>query len=145
MEVRKWRSRVERYQEGMVSLAEHRNTIRGLKEKWEEELMTQKLHEEELQKELRELKNFKSMQVGKYHMYALSQELLGTRVPSSSYPVFLFEQFIWFKLRVVKEGRSYEIESSAKFLETFPRSNLKDHNLLCEFICMRWLVLWTAI
>ena len=34
IEVRKWRSQVERYQEGMVSLTEHRNTIRELKEKW---------------------------------------------------------------------------------------------------------------
>ena len=40
MEVRKWRSQVERYQERMVSLAEHKNTIRGLEEKWEKELMT---------------------------------------------------------------------------------------------------------
>ena len=80
--------------------------------------MTQKIYEEELKKELRELKNFKSMQVEKDQKYALSQELLGNRVPSSSYPVFLFEQFIWFKLRAVKEGRSYEIETSAKFLET---------------------------
>ena len=48
MEVRKWRIQVERYQEGMVSLTEHRNTIRELKEKWVEELMTQKLHGEEL-------------------------------------------------------------------------------------------------
>ena len=45
----------------MVSLTEHRKTIRGLKEKWAEELMTQKLQEEELQKELREMKKFKSM------------------------------------------------------------------------------------
>ena len=65
-------------------------------------------------------------------MYALSQELLGTRVPSSSYPMCLFEQFIWFKLRAVKEGRSYEIETSAKFLETFLRSSFEDQNLLCE-------------
>ena len=42
IEVRKWRSQVERYQEGMVSLAEHRKTIRELKEKWVEELMTRK-------------------------------------------------------------------------------------------------------
>ena len=48
IEVRKWRSQVERYQEGMVSLAEHRKTIRELKEKWEKELLTQKIHREEL-------------------------------------------------------------------------------------------------
>ena len=33
IEVRKWRSQVERCQEGMVSLAQHRNTIRDLKER----------------------------------------------------------------------------------------------------------------
>ena len=49
-------------QEGMVSLTKHKNTIRGLKEKWAEEHMTQILREEELQKELREMKKFKSMQ-----------------------------------------------------------------------------------
>ena len=71
-------------------------------------------------------KKFKSMQVEKDQLYTLSQELLGTRVPSSSYPVFLFKQFIWFKLRAVKEGRPYEITTSAKFLETFMGSNFED-------------------
>ena len=61
IEVRKWRSQVERYQEGMVFLAEHRKTIRELKEKWVEELMSYKLRVEELQKELKELKKVKSM------------------------------------------------------------------------------------
>ena len=56
----------------MVPLAEHIKTIKWLKEKFVEELMTQKLFEEELQKELRELKKFKSMQVEKDQMYALS-------------------------------------------------------------------------
>ena len=72
------------------------------------------------------------MQKEKDQMYALSQELLGTRVPSSSYPIFLFEQFVWFKLRVVKEGSSFEIITSAKFLENFLRSSFEDQNLLCE-------------
>ena len=36
IEVRKWRSQVERYQEGIISLAKHRNTIMELKEKWAE-------------------------------------------------------------------------------------------------------------
>ena len=51
---------MERYQEGMVSFPEHRNTIR--------ELMTQKIRGEELQKELKELKKFKSMQVEKHQL-----------------------------------------------------------------------------
>ena len=48
IEVRKWKIQVERYQEGMGSLVEHRNTIRELKERWAEEIMSQKLHGEEL-------------------------------------------------------------------------------------------------
>ena len=68
------------------------------------------------------------MQVEKDQLYTLSQELLGTRVPSSSYPVFLFEQVIWFKLKVVKEWRPYEIETLAKFLEC----DFVEQNLLCE-------------
>ena len=81
---------------------------------------------------MKELKKFKSMQVEKDQLYTLSQELLGTREPSSSYPVFLFEQLIWFKLKVVKEGRPYEIATSAKFLETFLETDFVEHNLLCE-------------
>ena len=71
------------------------------------------------------------MEEEKDQIYALSQELLGTRVRSSSYPIFLFKQFIWFKLRAVKEGRTYEIETSAKLLETFFRRNFEDQNSLC--------------
>ena len=74
----------------------------------------------------------KSMQVEKDQMYTLSQELLGTRVLSSSYSVFLFEQFIWFKLRTIKEGRPYEIETSAKFLEKILESEFEEQNFLCE-------------
>ena len=72
------------------------------------------------------------MQQEKEQMYSLSQELLGTRNPSSSYPVFLFEQFVWFKLKAVQEGSSFEITTSAKFLETFFGSNFEEQNLLCE-------------
>ena len=72
------------------------------------------------------------MQKEKEQMYALSRELLGTRMPSSSYPVFLFEQFVWFKLKAMKEGRSFEITTLAKFLETFFGSNFEDQNMLCE-------------
>ena len=129
----------------MISLNEHRNIIRGLEENWAEERMTQRIQEEEIQSNLRELKKFQFMQKEKEQMYALSQELLGTRMPSSSYPVFLFEQFVWFKLRAMKEGRSFEIKTSAKFLETFFRSNLKTRICYVNCICMRWLVLWTTI
>ena len=72
------------------------------------------------------------MQVEKDQLYTLSQELLGTKVQSSSYPVFLVEKLIWFKLRALKEGRPYDIATSAKFLEIFLGSDFEDQNLLCE-------------
>ena len=102
LEVTKWKIQVEEHQRGMISLREHRKIIRVLVEKWAEERMAHRVREEELQSKLRELKKFQSMQKEKEQMYALSQELLGTRMPSSSYPVFLFEQFVWFKLKPVK-------------------------------------------
>ena len=72
------------------------------------------------------------MQKEKDQLYILSQELLSTRVPSPSYPVFLFEQFIWFKLKVVKEGRPYEMATSAQFLETFMESGFVEQNVFFE-------------
>ena len=77
---------MDRCPKGMVSLDEHKKTITELNEKWVEEIVSQKFHGEELQKELKELKKFKFMQVEKDQLYTLSQELLGTKVPSSSYP-----------------------------------------------------------
>ena len=91
MEVIKWKSQMEEYQRCMISLSEHRKIIRGLEENWAEERMAHRIWEEEIQSNLRELKKFQSMQKEKEQMYALSPELLGTRMPSSSYPIFLFE------------------------------------------------------
>ena len=68
----------------------------------------------------------------KDQLYNLFEELLSTRAPSPSYLVFLFEQFIWFKLKAVKERRPYEMETSTQFLETFMESNFVEKNLLCE-------------
>ena len=39
MEVKKWKRQVDKYQEGMIPLVDNENTIRELREKWEEELM----------------------------------------------------------------------------------------------------------
>ena len=48
MEVIKWKSQVEEYQGGIISLTEHKNIIKRLEEKWAEEHMTKRLQEEEL-------------------------------------------------------------------------------------------------
>ena len=44
IEVKKWKSEVDRYQKGMTPLFKHRNTISELRERWEEELIFQKFH-----------------------------------------------------------------------------------------------------
>ena len=97
MEVIKWKSQVEENQKKMIALSEHRRIIRALEEQGSEERMAPRIQVEELQNKMRELKKFQGMQKEKEHMYTLSRELMGTRKPSSSYPVFLFEQFVWLK------------------------------------------------
>ena len=97
----------------MVPLSKHRNTIKELREKWEEELMFQNPRWEEVQKELKELKKFKSMQKEKEKLYALFQELIIFRAPYPSYPVFLYEQLNLFKLKSLKEGRPYQLTPTA--------------------------------
>ena len=65
-------------------------------------------------------------------MYILIQELLSYRDPSPSYPVFLYEQMVPFKIRALKEGRPYQLFSTPKFLDTFIKSDFSDQNFLCE-------------
>ena len=101
MEVVKWRSQVEENKKKTIALDEHKRIIRALEEQGAEERMGHKVQVEELQQEIKKLKKFSSMQKDKDQMYDLSRELIGTRKPSSSYPVFLFEQFAWFKLKAV--------------------------------------------
>ena len=62
VEVKKWKYHADRCQEGMVPLAEHRNTFKELRKKWAEEIIFQKFRWEEVQKEL---KKSKSMQTEK--------------------------------------------------------------------------------
>ena len=57
---------------------------------------------------------------------------MSSRDPSPSYPVFFYEQYTWFKLKALKEGRPYEVESSNQFMDTFMESNFTEKYLLCE-------------
>ena len=123
---------MDRYQQGMIPISQHRKTISEMRERWEEELIFQKYLWEEVQKELKEMKKFKSMQKEKDQLYILSQELMRSRAPSPSYPIFLYEQFTWFQLKELKEGRPYEVASSDQFLETFMKSSFNEKNILCE-------------
>ena len=65
-------------------------------------------------------------------MYALSQELMSFRDPSTSYPVFLYEKMTLFKLKSLKEEIPYQLNPTAQFLETFVESIFTEQNLLCE-------------
>ena len=75
---------------------------------------------------------FKSMQKEKDQLYILYQELMRSIAPSPSYPVFLYEQFTWFKMKELKEGISYEVASSDQFLETFMKSSFTEQDILCD-------------
>ena len=81
---------------------------------------------------IEELNKFNSMQKEKDQLYILSRELMSSRAPSPSYHVFLYEQFTWFKLKDLKEGRPYEVTYSTQFMETFIKSIVTEKNLLCE-------------
>ena len=72
------------------------------------------------------------MQKEKDQLYVLSRELMSSRSPYPSYPVFLYEQFTWFKLKALKQGRPYEVASSNQFLETFVESSFTKKNIHCE-------------
>ena len=116
----------------MVPLVEHKNTIRYLRERLTEELTFQRFRWEELQKELKELNKFKSMQKEKDQLYTLSRELMSSRAPSTCYPIFLYEQLPLFKLKALKEGIPYELASSTQSLETFMERSFIEKKLLCE-------------
>ena len=51
------------------------------------------------------VKKFKSMQKDKEQMFTLTRDLLSCRAPS--YPMFLFEHMTLFKIKALKEGRSW--------------------------------------
>ena len=42
IEVKKWKSEVDRYQKGVIPIVQHRKTINELRERWEEELIFHK-------------------------------------------------------------------------------------------------------
>ena len=93
----------------MIALYVNKNAIQGLKEKWVEELFFQKFCWEKLQEEVKELRRYKSIKKEKEQMDTLTSELLSCRVPSPSYPMFLFEQMTMFKRRVLKEVKPCQI------------------------------------
>ena len=39
IELKKWKSKVDRYQQGMIPISQHRKTISELRERWEEEII----------------------------------------------------------------------------------------------------------
>ena len=78
------------------------------------------------------MNTFRSYKYINNQLYTLPQELMSSRYPSPSYPIFLYEQLTLFKLKALKEGRPYKLASSAQFLETFMERSFTEQNLLCE-------------
>lgn len=62
----------------------------------------------------------------------LALNLLACRWLSSSYPVFLWERYYLFQLRVVYENMSYLGSTTCTILENFHSCDFDDQSLLCE-------------
>ena len=50
IEVKKWKSEVDRYQQGMIPIVQHKKNISELRERWAEEIIFHKYRWEEVQK-----------------------------------------------------------------------------------------------
>lgn len=65
----------------------------------------------------------------------LSLSLLACRHPYPSYPVFLWEQYYLFQLKIVFGNMSYLGSSTRTFLESFFSCDFDEHNFLCDLLC----------
>ena len=64
-------------------------------------------------------------------MYFLAQHILGYRRLSPAYPLIFQEQYLFFLLKVVKEGRPCKLDTPSTFLESFFQSDIPNQHLLC--------------
>ena len=76
LEVSKWRHHASQFDEGMISLTEHKNIIQELREQWVKEIFFKKIRWEKMQEKLKELKKYESMEKDKEQMLTLAHELL---------------------------------------------------------------------
>ena len=60
-ELKKWKYKATLCEDGMIPLPLHRKEIKELRERWVEELTFQRLRQENLQEELKELRKLTSM------------------------------------------------------------------------------------
>ena len=127
-EAAKWKQQALLVKAGMIPLTTHERTIQQLREKWAQELTTWNQKWEDLQTDLKELKNLKQsvaeLQKNIQTMYNLVEQVLICRIPSPSFSLFLYEQMTLFKIKVVKEGRPHKIELNFDFMDTFSHSEI---------------------
>ena len=57
---------------------------------------------------------------------------MSSRDSSPSYPIFLYEHFTWFKMKALKEGRTYDVAYFDQVLETFMKSRFTEKNLMFD-------------
>jgi hypothetical protein len=65
-------------------------------------------------------------------IFDLMHSLIATRKPSCNYSLFLVERLIWFQIKSIVEGKSYEVIEPTDFVKTFLAASTKDQHLLCE-------------
>ena len=65
-------------------------------------------------------------------MYTLAQHLFGCHRPYPSYPSFLQEQYFLLLMNVIREGKTYRLDTPPSFMEAFFQSDIPDQYLLYE-------------
>ena len=87
-EVGKWKHHASQFDEGMISLIDHKNISQELREQWAKEIFFQKIRWEKMQEKLKELRKYESMEKEKEQMLTLTHELLRCRAPP--HPILYF-------------------------------------------------------
>ena len=77
-------------------------------------------------------KSIEELKEDKARMLTITQELIVFRCPTTTYVVFLQEQYLYFQLTSVCEEFPYQFENCIEFLELVRESDLQRKYLMCE-------------
>jgi hypothetical protein len=123
-EIQKWKKEYAKTQDQQLQV--HRQTWRNHTfSNWEALDLTR----QEVRKVKKKNRDLKARMV---KIFDLMHSLIATRKPSCNYSLFLVERLIWFQIKSIVEGKSYEVIEPTDFVKTFLAASTKDQHLLCE-------------
>jgi len=65
-------------------------------------------------------------------LYSLYTDVLACRAPTKNYALFLLEQYLQLKIKVVKVGKPIELKIVNDFINCCKHYGVKVQHLLCE-------------